>query len=343
MLEALPTKTMSFKRMLAFAKDSSISSFSTNDFEDDYELTPEVLSKDSKSTVFLGKRLFSEDLVSVKVIHNKGMKKSTYRRIVNEFKVLRKLEHPNIVTVYDIYDKDDGIYVVSELIAGDSLEKKLLDDNFEFREEDCKFILKTLISALKYCKDQGVVHRNLLPENIIFSNVSGRRRVKIVGFQWSKRLEVELMNFSLMETICGKPHFVAPEVLGGQCYNYKCDIWSLGVIFYLILSGGYLPFAGDGVQSSGDLLEKVKTAQLNFQPAMIWNEVSYEGKDLVKKMLMREPGARYSYEQLLAHKFFRNRSMIFHTKTTRGLIRKATRSTILSTRTARSTLCSAEC
>ena len=317
---------------MALTKDSSISSFSPTEFEDEYELTSEVLSKNSKSTTYRGRRVFSEDPVSVRVIHKEGMKRSTYRRIVNEFKVLRKLEHPNIIRVFDIYDRDDGIYVVSELIVGQSLEQKLLDEDFDFNEEDCRFILKTLTSALKYCKDEAVVHRNILPENIIFSNVLGRRRVKIIGFQWSKRLEKEEMDFSLLETMCGKPLFVAPEVLGGQSYNYKCDIWSLGVIFYLILSGGYLPFTGDGVQSTSDFFEKVKAAQVSFHPAVVWSEVSYEGKDLIKNMLTPKPGARYSYEQILAHKFFRRNTNIYAS----SLIRSATRCT-------RETLCSTEC
>lgn len=286
--------------------NGSCSSFSSTNLEDDYEVTEQVLEETTRYTRYMGKALYNDekedDRVSVKIISKEGLERGSLRRIVNEVKVLKQLRHENIVHVYDVYDRKEDIVIVTEYLEGIPLHERVVDESFDFTEHDCRYILQTLVNALKYCKEQGVVHRNITPENILFSTVNGKKIVKIVGFQWSKLLEKEAMDFSLLQTMCGTPNFVAPEVLKGKTYNYKCDVWSVGVILYLILSGGYLPFSSDR-DSIAFLLEKIKRGQWDFQPANAWESVSEDAIDLVRQMLVLKPGARFSYEEILAHKF----------------------------------------
>lgn len=284
----------------------SSDSFTLSVFEDDYQLTTQILSTGARHKTYLGRCLETKEPVAVKIILKHFLKASSLKRIVNEAKVLKYLKHPNIVTVHDIYDREDAIYVVSEYIQGPSLEDKVLDESFDFSEAECKVVLKTVVSALRYCHNQGVVHRNLIPENIIFSNTGGNNVIKIVDFQWSKTLDREEMDFSLLETMCGKPTFVAPEILSSRCYNYKCDVWSLGVVLFVLLSGGYLPFSSKNRESVSQLLSQVKRGSWSFQPANAWTDISPEAKDLVSNMLQVKPGARYTYEQILAHEFCNN-------------------------------------
>lgn len=286
------------------ATDGSCSSFSVTEFTEDYELTDRVLSTTHRSRTLFGKSLLDGEEVSVKIISKQGLSRATLRRIVNEVKVLRYLRHPNIISVYDIYDRESDITVVSEYLEGQTLADRVLDESFDFTAADCRYVFKTIVSALKYCKGKGVVHRNITPDNIVFSTTNNRKVIKIVDFQWSKQLEKEAMDFSLLETMCGTPSFVAPEVLWLKKYNYKCDVWSLGVIFYLILSGGYLPFASTKRQSVSCMIRKIKQGKWSFQPANVWEEVDEDAVDLVKHMLVVRPGARYTYEQILAHNYF---------------------------------------
>lgn len=287
------------------ANNGSCSSFSVTTFEDEYEMTEQVIESGSNFVTYLGRSLVDQERVAVKVINKSSLTRTSIRRIVNEVKVLRHLSHPNIVMVYDIYNRDEDITIVSEYIEGKSLADCVVDESFDFTENDCRFVLETLVNALKYCKEKGVVHRNITPNNIIFSTANGETVLKIVDFQWSKQLDKEEMAFSLLETMCGQtPLFIAPEVLRGKTYNYKCDVWSVGVILYLLLSGGYLPFSPTQRDSMSNLVDRIKHGKWSFQPENAWKGKSDHALDLVRKMLVLKPAGRYTYEQILAHKFF---------------------------------------
>ena len=206
----------------------------------------------------------------------------------------------------DIYEEPDVLMVVSEHMKGETLYDKVVNDEFSFREAEVREIIGVVAEALAYCRSKGVVHRNIKPENILFHEMdNGKRIIKLVDFELSKQLDKDAMTFSILETYCGTPAYIAPEVVSTVPYNYKCDVWSLGVITFLLLSGGYLPFFVDPDKTTRDLLRRVRDAQWTFSPANSWSSVSDEAKDLLSNMLVREPGARFSYEQILGHKWFR--------------------------------------
>lgn len=147
-----------------------------------------------------------------------------------------------------------------------------------------------LLKAVNHCHSLNIAHRDIKPENVLI-NDSGN--LKLIDFGLSKQVKSKKMN-----TIVGTPYYIAPEVLKGK-YNLKCDIWSLGVIMYILLSG-YLPFGGTG---AAEVFEKVQAGEYSFSQKE-WNKVSDEGKDLIKHMLEVDTKKRYTAEQCLKHKWF---------------------------------------
>ena len=128
----------------------------------------------------------------------------------------------------------------------------------------------------------------------------------MVDFNLSKEINVLDKEESLLETMCGTPNYVAPEILTGKKYDFKCDIWSLGVIAYLLLSGGYLPFFINPRKGEGrkGLLAKVKAGKWSFTPKKAWTNVSDSAKEFLLEILVKDPKKRLDYTQLLKHTWF---------------------------------------
>ena len=153
-------------------------------------------------------------------------------------------------------------------------------------------MFRKLLSAVNHCHSLKIAHRDIKPENILITE-SGD--LKLIDFGLSKQVK-----YKKMKTIVGTPYYIAPEVLTGK-YGVKCDIWSLGVIMYILLSG-YLPFPGDNIVK---VFTKVQDADYNFDQKE-WAKVSPEAIDLIKNMLMIDTRKRYNAEMCLNHKWFTN-------------------------------------
>jgi calcium-dependent protein kinase len=146
------------------------------------------------------------------------------------------------------------------------------------------------LKAINHCHSLKIAHRDIKPENILLGENGS---VKLIDFGLSKQVKSKKMN-----TIVGTPYYIAPEVLKGN-YNVKCDIWSLGVIMYILLSG-YLPFGGTG---AAEVFEKVQAGEYSFSQKE-WKKVSDEAMDLISKMLQVDTKKRYTAEQCLKHEWF---------------------------------------
>ncbi len=187
-----------------------------------------------------GKVFHSENLVdpsfkvAIKVL-NKGRLKGHIDSIKEEVKILSKLDHPNIVRYYETYDDNRFLYLVMEYCSGGELFEKIAKKkNQVFNESEAANIMIKLFRAINHCHSIGVVHRDIKPENIMYGKDG---EVKLIDFGLAKRLHDGVTN---LHTKAGTPHYMAPEVLTGS-YNEKCDIWALGVLLYVLVSG-YLPF-----------------------------------------------------------------------------------------------------
>ncbi|XP_025976481.1 ribosomal protein S6 kinase alpha-3 isoform X1 [Dromaius novaehollandiae] len=210
--------------------------------------------------------------------------------------LLRYGQHPNIITLKDVYDDGKYVYVVTELMKGGELLDKILRQKF-FSEREASAVLFTITKTVEYLHAQGVVHRDLKPSNILYVDESGNpESIRICDFGFAKQLRAEN---GLLMTPCYTANFVAPEVLKRQGYDAACDIWSLGVLLYTMLTG-YTPFANGPDDTPEEILARIGSGKFSLSGGY-WNTVSDTAKDLVSKMLHVDPHQRLTAAQVLSH------------------------------------------
>ncbi|TFK10267.1 transmembrane protein 196 [Platysternon megacephalum] len=210
--------------------------------------------------------------------------------------LLRYGQHPNIITLKDVYDDGKYVYVVTELMKGGELLDKILRQKF-FSEREASAVLLTITRTVEYLHAQGVVHRDLKPSNILYVDESGNpESIRICDFGFAKQLRAEN---GLLMTPCYTANFVAPEVLKRQGYDAACDIWSLGVLLYTMLTG-YTPFANGPDDTPEEILARIGSGKFSLTGGY-WNTVSVTAKDLVSKMLHVDPHQRLTAAQVLRH------------------------------------------
>ncbi|XP_074850178.1 ribosomal protein S6 kinase alpha-3 isoform X2 [Carettochelys insculpta] len=210
--------------------------------------------------------------------------------------LLRYGQHPNIITLKDVYDDGKYVYVVTELMKGGELLDKILRQKF-FSEREASAVLLTITRTVQYLHAQGVVHRDLKPSNILYVDESGNpESIRICDFGFAKQLRAEN---GLLMTPCYTANFVAPEVLKRQGYDAACDIWSLGVLLYTMLTG-YTPFANGPDDTPEEILARIGSGKFSLSGGY-WNSVSATAKDLVSKMLHVDPHQRLTAAQVLKH------------------------------------------
>ena len=222
----------------------------------------------------------------------------------NEINVLSKVDHPNIIRLYEVFEDERYISIIMELCQGGDLFKKineLAEKDQSFSEKEAVKIFKQLMSAVSYCHSQGICHRDLKPDNIIFLNKEPDSPIKVIDFGLSKIfgelkpiMKGNKVEKNIMSLRVGTAYYMSPEVLQGN-YDNKCDIWACGVILYIMLCG-YPPFDGD---SEHDILKAISKKKFYF-PEEEWKTVSDDAKDLIKHMIC-DADKRYNAEMILNH------------------------------------------
>lgn len=262
-------------------------------FRAKYELGAEI-GRGGFSVVHEGtEREGARRKVAIKVIEKAKQTEEQLKILHREIDIMRRLKHPNIVGLYDVYETKTTISLVLEYVAGGELYEQIVEKG-SFTEDDAAAVLYQVLSATAYLHENGIAHRDLKPENILLST-QGKNTVKIADFGLSK----DFVGDSVMSTCCGSPSYVAPEILEQGEYSNACDIWSIGVILYVLLSG-YLPFYGN---TQEELFDKILTASFSFNNKC-WNDISDQAKDLVSKMLTLAPEDRPPAEECLKHPWF---------------------------------------
>ncbi|XP_057778745.1 phosphoenolpyruvate carboxylase kinase 2-like [Salvia miltiorrhiza] len=222
----------------------------------------------------------------------------TDRRCLDvEPKILRLLSAcPHVLRLHAVYDNDDYLHLVTDLCDGGDLYDRLAS-GCRFSERDAAAVLRQLMSAVASCHRAGVAHRDIKPDNILFDS---RGRLQLADFG-----SAEVFGGGAtppeMSGVVGTPYYVAPEVLLGGNYDEKVDVWSAGVILYMMLAG-VPPFYGDG---PAETFEAVVRERLRF-PTKIFRSVSPEVKDLLRKMICRDVYRRFSADQVLRHPWMIN-------------------------------------
>ncbi|XP_055718566.1 ribosomal protein S6 kinase alpha-1-like isoform X1 [Salvelinus fontinalis] len=210
--------------------------------------------------------------------------------------LLRYGQHPNIITLKDVYDNGKQVYLVTELMRGGELLDRILKQKV-FSEREASSVLHTITKTVEYLHAQGVVHRDLKPSNILYVDESGNpESIRICDFGFAKQLRADN---GLLMTPCYTANFVAPEVLKRQGYDEGCDIWSLGVLLYTMLAG-FTPFANGPEDTPDEILSRIGSGHFTLTGGN-WDAVSEAAKDLVSKMLHVDPHQRLTAMQVLKH------------------------------------------
>ncbi|XP_006152328.1 ribosomal protein S6 kinase alpha-2 isoform X2 [Tupaia chinensis] len=226
--------------------------------------------------------------------------------------LLRYGQHPNIITLKDVYDDGKYVYLVTELMRGGELLDRILRQRC-FSEREASDVLCTITKTMDYLHSQGVVHRDLKPSNILYVDESGDpASIRICDFGFAKQLRAEN---GLLMTPCYTANFVAPEVLKRQGYDAACDVWSLGILLYTMLAG-FTPFANGPDDSPEEILARIGSGEYALSGGN-WDSISDAAKDIVSKMLHMDPHQRLTAVQVLKHPWVVNREYLSQTQLSR--------------------------
>jgi serine/threonine protein kinase len=208
-----------------------------------------------------------------------------------EIAILQKTKHENIVCMKDAFYSPKYVYLVMDLMAGGELFDRIVDKD-HYSEKEAKKAMYDILVAIQYTHQQNIVHRDLKPENILYATADDNSTLKLADFGLAMMLDPN----ELMNSQCGTPGYVAPEVLMGHFYGKEVDMWSVGVILYILLCG-FPPFYDE---NNEELYKMIVNARIEFL-SPYWDNVSKEAIDLIKKLLEKEPGTRLTADQALEH------------------------------------------
>ncbi|OQV19354.1 Ribosomal protein S6 kinase alpha-2 [Hypsibius exemplaris] len=268
-----------------------------NRFTDDYELRQKI-GEGSFSTIHSCVHRATGVEYAVKIID------VSKRQPNEEIEVLsRYSDHPNIVTLKEVkHDPATGtVYIVMEYLRGGELFNRIFKEHF-LKEVDARDILNVLTRAVEHLHRNFVVHRDLKPSNILYADFSNdASSLRICDFGFAKQLRAEN---GLLMTPCFTAQYGAPEVLRRQGHDAACDIWSLGVILYTMLSGKS-PYASAPSDQPEAILQRIEAGTLSLSGSA-WSHISDYAKDLITKMLHPDPHQRITAKQVLEHPWMRN-------------------------------------
>jgi calcium/calmodulin-dependent protein kinase I len=227
--------------------------------------------------------------------------------IMTEITILKNTTHPNIMKLHHVFESRRKIYLVMELLEGGELFD-LIVKRGNLTEAESSKIIRRVVKAILYLHSKNICHRDLKPENLLFGTLGDMESIRVTDFGLSK-----VSAQHVLKTACGTPSYVAPEILKGDPYGFEVDMWSCGVILYVLLCG-FPPFYAN---NDADLYQLIASGSYSF-PSPYWDDISDTAKDLIKRLLVVDPSKRLTPIQMLCHPFITNyKSLSF----TRGLPR----------------------
>ncbi|XP_072581334.1 myosin light chain kinase, smooth muscle isoform X8 [Vulpes vulpes] len=211
--------------------------------------------------------------------------------IRQEISIMNCLHHPKLVQCVDAFEEKANIVMVLEIVSGGELFERIIDEDFELTERECIQYMRQISAGVEYIHRQGIVHLDLKPENIMCVNKTGTR-IKLIDFGLARKLE----NAGSLKVLFGTPEFVAPEVINYEPIGYATDMWSIGVICYILVSG-LSPFMGD---NDNETLANVTSATWDFDDEA-FDEISDDAKDFISNLLKKDMKNRLDCTQCLQH------------------------------------------
>eukprot|EP01114_Cavostelium_apophysatum_P024052 TRINITY_DN9285_c1_g1_i1.p1 TRINITY_DN9285_c1_g1~~TRINITY_DN9285_c1_g1_i1.p1 ORF type:complete len:401 (+),score=116.65 TRINITY_DN9285_c1_g1_i1:189-1391(+) len=241
--------------------------------------------------------------VALKIINKRLMEKSEdfYDRdtLMNEIDILKKYsKHPNIITLKEVFEDRKRLILVLELMRGGEVLEQLRKRKYYSEKEACH-LMKKILSAVAFLHSCGVVHRDLKPENLLFTSDGEDAEIKIADFGFARYIG----DGCISNEECGSLAYIAPEIVNSLDYGKAVDMWSLGVILYIMLCG-FPPFYDDDMDK---MVAQIKLAKYDFSGPW-WSKVSDEAKDLVSNLLQVDPNKRLTAEGALSHTWIKGLS-----------------------------------
>ncbi|KAL0312668.1 UNVERIFIED_CONTAM: Calcium-dependent protein kinase [Sesamum radiatum] len=244
-------------------------------------------------------KLTGEVLACKSIAKERLVTEDDVRSVKLEIEILTKLSgHENIVDLKAVYEEEDYVHLLMELCAGGELFHRIEKKQGRLSEHEARIIFKQFVEVVMYCHDKGIMHRDLKPENILLVSRSSSSPIKLADFG----LATYIKPGQTLHGTVGSPFYIAPEVLVGG-YNQAADVWSAGVILYILLSG-MPPFWG---KTKSAIFDAVRAANLCFHSDP-WDNISMSAKDLISRMLCFDPSKRITAAQVLAHSWTKDTS-----------------------------------
>eukprot|EP00929_Paragymnodinium_shiwhaense_P034288 TRINITY_DN1867_c0_g1_i1.p1 TRINITY_DN1867_c0_g1~~TRINITY_DN1867_c0_g1_i1.p1 ORF type:complete len:543 (-),score=174.27 TRINITY_DN1867_c0_g1_i1:351-1979(-) len=251
-----------------------------------------MLGEGGFASVVVGQNRISGDRRAIKTIM-KASSSAEKAKVKMEIDAMARCDHPNIVKFFQSFEDEDCYYLVLEICEGKELFDRIVEEK-SFSEPLAATVMQQIFRATAYIHNAGVCHRDIKPENFLFQTAAPvlKNTLKMIDFGIAKLFDPPKAAF---KTKVGTPQYVAPEVLG-QFFRYgvECDVWSCGVVMYVLLAGA-LPFPG---RNDHEVLQKVKAAQPNLHSSK-WTDISEAAKELIRKLLKKEPTRRLTATQAL--------------------------------------------
>jgi len=278
-------KLFIFKMPLFGKKDSK----KEPKLEDKYQLR-DLLGTGAFSQVLLAEsREKPGHMVAVKCIDKKALK-GKEDSLENEINVLRKLNHPNIVKLEETFEDKNKVYLVMELVSGGELFDRIVEKG-SYTEKDASALIKQILEAVDYMHSQDIVHRDLKPENLLYYNQDEDSKIMISDFGLSV-----FIGEGQLTLACGTPSYVSREVLAQEPYGKPVDVWSIGVITYILLCG-YPPFYDEKDEL---LFAQILKGEFEFE-SPYWDEISDSAKDFIRHLICVDVNKRFTCRQAVDH------------------------------------------
>ena len=259
-----------------------------------------LLGEGSYGKVWLVKHKILGKLFALKIIKRKN---DIYfnNKVQKEIQILKKLDHPFILKIIEFHSTETEYHIITDYCQNGELYSEIVNRG-RFSEREASFIIYQILLAIRYCHNMGIVHRDIKPENIMIERkeASGLLRVKLIDFGVAKIFSLNVNH----KTIVGSNIYMAPEVLRAN-YNESCDLWSIGVILYILLIGKP-PFNGKNENAISFAIKKGKYDILNSQ----YESLSQNAKDLISKLLKYDPEERITAKEALNHPWFNTPDII---------------------------------
>lgn len=264
--------------------------------EDTYDVTEHKLGEGSTGCVVIATHKKTGARRALKNIDLSRVNPKYVERLRGEIAILKQLDHPNVVKLYETYEYNNTIYMVMEHCRGGELYSRLVDLE-RYQEDHARKIVSQILGAISYCHSKGIAHRDVKLANFVFKDKEHYSPIKLIDFGFSAMHSTTESTFS---TFVGSAYYMAPEVIAKDQYTLQCDMWGIGVVSYTLIAG-HPPFMGKTEASIAKKIQNNNPPFRSRKSGKIWKGASPESKAFITDLLQRDPQKRLTADQAMKH------------------------------------------